>query len=75
MDLPPRLKQIYDALDGQGEVDIDQLYRLVFDKDPPKNVYEHLGIYFTRLNRRLAAHKRRVIPGRRKRTYCLTTTR
>jgi hypothetical protein len=72
-DLPPRLLQIYRELDGKGDVPWATIYGRVFGAPAPEQIQNYLGPYITRLNRRLAAYKKRVVPGDRKRTYRLTT--
>jgi hypothetical protein len=71
MKLPAQQQRLYDALAGNGDVDIDVLFRTLFDREPPKDAQQRLGPYIVKLNRRLAAGNLVVRPGRLKRTYSL----
>ncbi len=73
--LPPRLLELYRALDGQGDVDIIKIYEIVVGPPPRplRETQQYLGPYITKLNRRLREHGLKVKPGRIKGTYCLTT--
>jgi len=71
MTLPPALSKLYSALVGRGDVPIDDLYRLMFERDPPKDAQQRLGSYIVKLNRRLVAKGLAVKPGQIKRTYRL----
>jgi len=73
--LPPRLRTLYDLLDCKGEVAIGALY-IGLDGDPGRiemrDQQQWLGVRIARLNRRLEAHGKKVIPGKvLKNTYCL----
>lgn len=71
--LPKRAFQLYDLLAGNGDVDIDALFAAMGGPAPSDPQYRQrwLGAYITDLNRRIAPHGQRVIPGQLKRTYCL----
>lgn len=73
LELPPKLRQLYDFLDDKGDVDIHEVYASVFgDADKPlRETQQYLGPYITKLNRRLREHGQAVRPGRLKGTYCL----
>jgi hypothetical protein len=69
--LPTQQEKLYEALAGKGDVSIDTLYRILFDREPPKDAQQRLGPSIVRLNRRLAASRLVVRPGKMKRTYTL----
>jgi hypothetical protein len=74
IDLPPRLQKLYDSLSDQYDVSIADLHKHLFGEDVPlRHAQQRLGTPITRLNRRLAKHKKRVVPGRLKGTYRLTS--
>lgn len=74
--LPPQLKNLYLSF-GLLDTDIaiEDLYRALFG-DPgekPRSIQQqYVGSRITKLNRRIASHKVRVVPGDRKGTYRLT---
>lgn len=74
-DLPPRLLELYNALDSKGDVDIIEIYETVVGPPPRplRETQQYLGPYITKLNRRLRGHGLIVKPGRLKGTYCLTS--
>lgn len=74
-DLPPRLLDLYNALDGKGDVAIESIYETVVGPPPRplREAQQYLGPYITKLNRRLREHGLIVKPGRLKGTYCLTS--
>ena len=69
-DLPAQLQKLYNALFGQGDVPFQHLFDLLGLMEG-RNPQQALGPYIVRLNRRLKAHKMRVVPGRLKKTYRL----
>lgn len=71
MKLPKQQSKLYDALATGEDVLIEDLYRVLMDRDPPKNAQQHLGPYIVKLNRRLHAEGMVVTPGALKRTYVL----
>lgn len=72
IDLPPYLMKLYDALNQKGDVPIVALAEVAGLKaEEVRNAQQFLGSYFTRMNRRLAKHKMKVVPGRTKQTYRL----
>lgn len=74
IDLPPKLQKLYDLLSDQYDVSIIDLHKGLFGDDAPlRNAQQRLGTPITRLNRRLAKRKKRVVPGRLKGTYRLTS--
>lgn len=69
---PAQQQKLYDLLFGNGEVEIDRIYRELFDRDAPKDAQQKIGPYIVKLNRRLAPQGLVVRPGvRLKRTYSL----
>lgn len=74
LELPPKLGELYRFLDGKGDVDILEIYTSVVEprERPLREAQQYLGPYITKLNRRLREHKKRVVPGRIKGTYCLS---
>ncbi len=80
LELPEKLRKLYDFLDGKGDTPILDIYRHVLDREPepaPLSEYRYaqqaLGTHITRLNRRLREYRQAVRPGRIKGTYMLTT--
>lgn len=75
LNLPPRLQDLYDALDGKGDVEIVSIYETVVGPPPRplRETQQYLGPYITKLNRRLREFGLIVKPGRLKGTYCLTS--
>ncbi|CAB4121178.1 hypothetical protein UFOVP6_35 [uncultured Caudovirales phage] len=71
MKLPKQQAKLYDALATGKDVQIDDLFRALMDRDPPKNAQQHLGPYIVKLNRRLHSVGLVVTPGALKRTYVL----
>lgn len=69
--LPAQQQKLFDALATGGDVAIEDLYRLLLEREPPKDAQQRLGPYIVKLNRRLAAQNLVVRPGRIKRTYSL----
>ena len=69
--LSPRLLVLYDALHDKGDVHVLHLFKSLTGEDSNNvaDVYEYLGPYITRLNRKLK--KQRVSPGALKGTYRL----
>lgn len=74
LELPPKLRALYDFLQGKGDVDILDIYRNVVDPQerPLREAQQYLGPYITKLNRRLREFGLAVKPGRLKGTYALT---
>lgn len=74
IDLPLRQQQLYDALKGQGDVQISELCKALDgpSEDTPDQMW--LSPYITRLNRRLARRGQAVKPGALKGTYHLIVT-
>ena len=79
--LTPIQQTLYDLLERNGDVSFVDIYLAVGgdpekanDTDPSTRHYAQSWIssYIIRLNRRLKAHGQRVVPGRVKRTYCLS---
>ena len=74
IELPRQQAAIYGVLYNAGDVAIsDILNALGIDAANTTFDQQFLGSYITRLNRRLKAHKQRVVPGRMKRTYRLVS--
>lgn len=80
LELPEKLRKLYDFLLGKGDTPILDIYRHVLDREPtaaPRSKHRYaqqeLGTHITRLNRRLREHKQAVRPGRIKGTYVLTS--
>lgn len=73
LELPPKLKELYDFLSGRGDVNILEIYNGVFSSQQlqQREAQQYLGPYITKLNRRLREHRRIVRPGRLKGTYTL----
>jgi hypothetical protein len=74
--LPARTQQLYDLLFGRGEVLVTDIYAAM--GGPAEATYtqaQWLGPYITRLNRRLAKHGQKIVPGDLKRTYRLVKLR
>ncbi len=75
IDLPPRLQSLYDILSDQYDVPIADIHKRLFGEDAPlRNAQQRLGTPITRLNRRLIKHCKKVVPGRLKGTYRLTSS-
>jgi len=77
--LPTSMQALYKALPPDGaDVGIVALYRVVFPLDADveehklRDVQQKLGVYITRLNRRLREANQIVRPGARRGTYHLT---
>lgn len=72
-DMPPRLKLLFDALDGKGEVSVSSLYETLFGKNDKteREQMQRLGTYVSRLNDKLEEIGLIVEPGRLKYTYTL----
>ena len=77
LELPPRLRGLYDFMHEQDgeDVDIFDIYCSVISENTPalREAQQQLGPYITRLNRRLREHRRAVKPGRLKGTYALVS--
>lgn len=74
LDLPPRLQTLYDLLDVGYDTSIADIHRKLFGEDAPlRHAQQRIGTPISRLNRRLAKHRKRVVPGRLKGTYRLTS--
>ncbi|CAB4126164.1 hypothetical protein UFOVP68_26 [uncultured Caudovirales phage] len=71
MNLPRQQAKLYAALASGTDVLIDDLFRILMDREPPKTAQQHLGPYIVKLNRRLQTHGMVVSPGALKRTYAL----
>lgn len=77
-DLPRRQQELYDLLVGKGDVPILELYEKL--QGPAEHAgdvryaQQWLGPNISRMNRRLAARKLQVKPGRMKSTYALIVT-
>ncbi len=74
LELPPKLKQLYELLNGEGEVEILDIFNALVGADedkPQRQAQQYLGPYITKLNRRLREHGAVVRPGRLKGTYSL----
>lgn len=69
-ELPTQIGRLYAALDGGGDVAIDALLAAL-GANVEKNRQQYLGPYIVRLNRRLKAEGKKVVPGRVKQTYAL----
>jgi len=74
LELPTKLRELHDFLDGKGDVDILEIHGRMFGTDviQLRKAQQYLGPYITKLNRRLKEHRRKVVPGRIKGTYVLT---
>lgn len=75
IDLPAQQKTLFDALEGKGDVAIETLYTALGLPPTPERTRQQqsLGPYITRLNRRIARHRKAVKPGALKGTYALVT--
>ncbi len=80
LELPEKLRKLYEFLQGKGDTPILDIYRHLNDREPQRaQISEHryaqqaLGTHITRLNRRLREHKQAVRPGKLKGTYVLTS--
>jgi hypothetical protein len=75
IELPRKLRLLYEALNGKGDVAIDTLYDLLFEgenrAEDKRNQQQWLGPVIVRLNRRLPDEA--VKPGALKGTYRLTS--
>ena len=76
IDLPKQDAALYEALKGGKDVSIETLLVALGleTRADPRTDQQVVGVYVTRLNRRLRGHKQRVQPGQIKRTYRLTKT-
>jgi hypothetical protein len=76
IDLPPKLRLIYDMMPFGQDVAIADIFDVVTEghlrSDDLRYKQSYLGSYITKLNRRLKNHGRRVEPGKLKGTYRLT---
>lgn len=79
--LAPQQQKLYDLLTRSGDVSFVDLYLAVGgdpdrveETDDRSRRYAQSWIrsYITKLNRRLKNHGQRIVPGRVKRTYCLS---
>lgn len=75
-ELPAQQAALYRLLDGAVDVSIDRLYGAIEENwsvpaETQTAKQQILGPYITRMNRRLAKHRRVVKPGALKGTYTL----
>ena len=80
LELPEKLRKLYDYLSDKGDTPILDIYRHVLDREPTpaplsahRYAQQELGTHITRLNRRLREHQQAVQPGRVKGTYVLVS--
>ena len=75
--LPHRQQQLYDALVGQGDVEIRRLCSALEgpDLEDQRTMQQWLGPYILRLNKRLTKRGLKVVTGKLKGTYALVVVK
>lgn len=74
--LPPAQARLFNKLRETGDVEILALFRALKHREPAAHEtrriqQQQIGVYITRVNRRLAARGLRIAPGERRGTYRL----
>ena len=74
--LPPMQARLFNKLSGAGDVAILVLFRALKHREPEAREtrriqQQQIGVYITRVNRRLAASGLRIAPGAARGTYRL----
>jgi hypothetical protein len=78
LDLPPRLDAVYQTLASGMDTPWANIHTAIYGSPKaadPKLTQQYVSVYITRLNRRLAKHGQKIVPGELKRTYRLVKLR
>lgn len=77
LELPKQLARLYELLPVGKDVEIEHLFNGLFGEVAKPRVaqQQQLGPYISKLNRRIAGRKQKIVPGKLKGTYRLSAAR